>query len=256
MSDFVKKTALGGYKIVPGGASDPDYSHVILSKKEYEQLLREKARVEQESRDARLEADKAIQREKENASYRIHTSESEAAQKVAALEQTLISEKRDSAYQRQLNENLLRISRERANADRDLRPKKEHTGYVVVSSTEKKIRYKDGNRHWATVVLWETILQTPYSIDFPEHQARQQSKEDLFRRREDGSALIKEIGISAVYGQDYSAMIEDKAWCNDPSPYNVMLERHLRANYRTGYWEIMFSHTKPLGIIPKGMRAR
>ena len=45
-------------------------------------------------------------------------------------------------YLNGLNKNLLRIARERANADRKLRPKKTHTGYVVLTSSEKEYRYK------------------------------------------------------------------------------------------------------------------
>ena len=37
--------------------------------------------------------------------------------------------------------------------------------------------------------------------------------------------------------------------------YNVMLERWLRANYRSGYWELVFLHTKPLAVVPPDMRA-
>ena len=37
MAEFVKKTALG-YKAVPGGYSDGECSHVILTKTEYENL--------------------------------------------------------------------------------------------------------------------------------------------------------------------------------------------------------------------------
>ena len=51
-------------------------------------------------------------------------------------------------------------------------------------------------------------------------------------------------------------MIQDKSWREDYPRYNVMLNRHLRANFRSGYWEIVFLHTKPLGVIPKDMRAR
>ena len=39
MSEFVRKTALGGYKLVPGGYSDPEMSHVIMTKAEYDGLL-------------------------------------------------------------------------------------------------------------------------------------------------------------------------------------------------------------------------
>ena len=45
---------------------------------------------------------------------------------------------------------------------------------------------------------------------------------------------------------------------NDPQPeeHNIMFKGRLRAKYRAGYWEIIFSHTKPLGIVPADMRAR
>lgn len=38
--------------------------------------------------------------------------------------------------------------------------------------------------------------------------------------------------------------------------YNIMLTRKLRANYRTGYWEVFFTHTKSLGVVPEDMRVR
>ena len=43
---------------------------------------------------------------------------------VAGMEYAMDAERAESAHQRALNANLLRISRERANADRKLRPKK------------------------------------------------------------------------------------------------------------------------------------
>ncbi len=51
-------------------------------------------------------------------------------------------------------------------------------------------------------------------------------------------------------------MIEDKRWCADHDSSNVMLDWRLRANHRTGYWEVLFFHTKPLGIVPPDMRTR
>ena len=75
-------------------------------------------------------------------------------------------------YLNGLNKNLLRIARERANADRKLRPKKTHTGYVVLTSSEKEYRYKIMRKETAVAGLWETALQSPYSVDFTEEQAR------------------------------------------------------------------------------------
>lgn len=41
MAEFVKKTALGGYKPVAGGSSDSECTHVILTLGEYAGLKRE-----------------------------------------------------------------------------------------------------------------------------------------------------------------------------------------------------------------------
>ena len=185
--------------------------------------------------------------------YRTAAAEKFAKEKIQQVEQELDAERNESAYQRSLNENLLRISRERANADRRLRPKKEHTGYVVVSSAEKEISYKDYYGKSKKVMLWETVLQSPYSVDFTEEQARHQMQE-LFKRGENGGWLISQIGISATYGKGYAELIREKEWKSDVSKRNVLLGRRLRANYRAGYWEMIFLHTKPLDVVPKDMR--
>ena len=255
MSEFVKKSMMG-YKEVPGGLSDPECTHVILTSREYTGLLQKTAQAEKETQNMKYQAEQAITKERSAALSRIRASENAAQQKVAAMEQALTDERNARIYQQQLNENLLRISRERANADRNLRPKKEHSGYVVISSTEKTHRYKNGNRNWAVTTLWETVLQIPYSVDFTEDQARGQLTADLFQDDPLAYSLLKNIGITVVYGKEYAIMIEDKQWCEDPSPFNVMLDWRLRANHKTGYWEVLFLHTKPLGIVPPDMRAR
>ena len=49
-------------------------------------------------------------------------------------------------------------------------------------------------------------------------------------------------------------MVSDNEWADEYKKYNVMLERKLRMNFRVGYWEIAFYHTKPLNCVPKDMR--
>lgn len=255
MSEFVKRTALG-YKAVPGGYPDPECSHVILTKQEYDQIMREKAQAEQEKRSAQYDAERAVKKTREEALRHARAAEERARQGIEAIERELAAEQAESEYQRRLNANLLRISKERANADRNLKPKKEHTGYVVVSSSEKEHHYRDKYKHWKAEMLWETALQSPYSVDFTEEQARKQMLEELFREEENGCWLIQTIGITGNYNGGYGEMIEDAAWQEVYQQHNVMLDRHLRANFRSGYWEIVFLHTKALGVIPKDMRAR
>lgn len=255
IAKYVKEGTFGGYKEVPGGLSDSECSHVILSLKEYNELHRRIAVAERESRNTKYEAEKRMQRLENDARYKIQAAEASAAQKVADMKEELENERRESAYQRGLNKNLLRIAKERANADRKLKPKKEHTGYVVAASEEKEYRYRDGKK-WKKAKLWETVLQSYYSVDFTEEEARTQIERDLFPNGE--TWLIGEIGISGRYGGRYESLIEDTSVSEDFLKRNILLagQQRLRANFRSGYWELVFMHTKALSIVPPDMRAR
>lgn len=251
MSEFVRKTALGGYKLVPGGYSDPEMSHVIMTKAEYDGLLDQIQNAKKEASAAATQADQRVRSIKSQADAKIQQIQAAADKAAGELQEELSAERAERKYQQDLNANLLRISKERANASRKLKPKKEHSGYVVISSTEKDHSYKYGaNRK--TVRLWETVLQTPFSIDFTEEQARKEMAE-LFRDDESGGWPVEKIGITGVYLDGYGEMIRDKdatEWLHR----NVMVERKLRANFRAGYWELVFLHTKALGIVPAEMR--
>lgn len=254
MSEFVRAGALGGYRPVAGGQSDPECTHVILTKNEYDQILLEKARAEQLARTIKVEADRAINDAQRSASYKAQQAAEEARKAVEHMEAALGAERAESAHQRALNANLLRIAKERANADRKLKPKKEHTGYGVVFSGEKEHRYKDGNRRWKKKLLWETVIQSPYTVDLSEPLARKQITDELIRNDEAGSCMIYKIGIGGFYPGSYAAMSDDREWCAEPERFNIMLQPQFRANFRSGYWEVVFLHTKPLGVVPKDMR--
>ena len=242
MAEFVKKTALGGYKPVAGGSSDSECTHVILTLGEYAGLKREISSAQQAAKNAEYNADKKIHQIQSEAQSRITDAEKKIAKNTAEWEKKLAAEQQESALQRGLNANLLRITKERANAERGLKPKKEHNGYVVLTSVEKESRYKDSYGHPRTITLWETAMETPYTVDFEAEQ--------------DGNWPICRIGITENYPGGYTAMVNDKKWSEVYEKYNVMLERWLRANYRSGYWELVFLHTKPLAVVPPDMRAR
>lgn len=227
-----------------------------MTREEYERTLREKQQAELDKRNAEYDAGRAVKGAQDEALRAVRRAEDEARLRVEDMERALAAERAESAYQRGLNENLLRISRERANADRNLKPKKAHTGYVVVSSGEKERRYRDGNGRWQMAVLWETVLQGPYSVDFTEEQARKQMLEELFREDESGQWLVQQIGITGAYDGGYAAMLGDKEWREVYQEYNVMVERRLRANFRAGFWEMVVVHTKGLRVVPEDMRVK
>lgn len=252
MAEYVKKTPFG-YKEVQGGYSSPEWEYAILTRKEYNNQEIELRVAKAGKSEAEEKAQKEVNRANAEAKRDINEAYKAAAEQVEEVKRELAVANDEISYQRRLNENLLRINRERANADRKLKPKKEHTGYVVCSSSEKDYTFRI-NRKNHKIVLWETVLQSPYTIDFTEEQARKQIIDELFVKDENGQFFISKIGITAGYSNGYAAMIEDNEWSKIHKKYNVMLERKLRMNFRLGYWEIAFYHTKPLSCVPKDMR--
>ena len=125
----------------------------------------------------------------------------------------------------------------------------------MTSSEEKEYRYRDGKK-WKKVKLWETVLQSPYTVDYAEEQARVQITRELFPKG--GDWLIAKIVITGRYGGVYEGMFEDSAVRDEFLRSNIILaqQQRLRANFRVGYWELVFMHTKPLGVVPPEMRVR
>lgn len=251
MGEFVKKTLMG-YKEVPDGQSDPECTHVILTETEYAKLQRKISDAEQLARTTKYEAEREVDSARRDADYKIRQNVEKANQTIKRWSEALDAERAESGHLRSLNENLLRIARERANADRKLKPKKEHTGYSVVFSTEKEHRYGKG-KNMTRVMLWETVIQSPYSIDLPEGLVRKQITDELTRVNEDGESLICRIGIDSFYPGSYAAMLqkrkqielfeesEDDEEPEKPKGENIMLRPYFRANFKAGYGRLCSS---------------
>lgn len=249
MPEFKKKTALGLRDIDEFGS---ECTHVLLTRSEYDALLAKVACAERDARAAYTAASQKIAQAERNSAQAREAAYAE----VDAIQKDLEEACHKIEYLDSLNKNLLRIARERANADRKLRPKKTHTGYVVLASSEKEYRYKAMRKETSVAMLWETVLQSPYSVDFTEEQARALT-EELVRPNESDEALVGRISIDIYYNGSYEDMLhEQRRSGRQEESRNIMLKPKLRANYKTGYWEVIFLHTKPLGLVPAEMRAR
>ena len=203
---------------------DQECSHVIQTKQEYETLLDQRNRAKREKEETERAAAREISRVKQEAAHEADRAAQRAQAQIDDLSQQVERKTAEIADQRALNANLLRISRERANADKLL-----------------------------TAKVWETVLQSPYSVDFTESQARQLIEEDLLARK---NGLLADVGITMICsGSSYENLIETENWKEIKAAHNTLFSRQLRANYRVGYWEYIIQHTKPLGIVPADMRA-
>lgn len=248
MAEFVKKTALS-YKAVPGGQSDYECTHAILTKAEYDRLYSEIRAAESRERKAKDDADKKVENAKTVANRDIRNIQNATALQIKEVNQKLAAANEEISYQRRLNENVLRINRERANAARKIKPKKEHNGYLIDFSKEYEYRYRVGKEE-KRVMLWETIIESPYSVKFSDEQARKQIDSELFNNDD---WFIGKIGIDAQWLIGYEKMIAKKEYKENYINKNVVVRQQLRANYSRGYWEIILLHTKPLSNVPDEM---
>ena len=81
--------------------------------------------------------------------------------------------------------------------------------------------------------------------------------EELVQPNENSETIVGRIGIDTYYHGSYEDLLHDQRRSGrQAEDLNIMLKPKLRANYKTGYWEVIFLHTKPLGLVPAEMRAR
>lgn len=207
ISEFVKKTIVG-YKPV-NGSSDPECTHVILTLDEYDELHQRVRAAINDGKRVKEEAAHAAAVSAANAETAVKKIQEDTALKIEQLQSKVEAERAGKEYQIGLNQNFKRISRERANADRGIKPKKERSGYVVLSSRQKKYRYKKNRDGMVEVYLWETVIQTHYVVSFTAEQAMTETRE-LFARDENGEWLIGKLGIRGEYNGKYEEMLADR----------------------------------------------
>ena len=116
---------------------------------------------------------------------------------------------------------------------------------------------RKNSRGYYTITLWETVLQSPYSVDFTEEQARYQIHEDLMQHEDGKEWALSRIGICEKPDPKFCDSFEYNEIMENE---NVLVRYQLRANYqarrgeKTGFWDIILVHQKPIPQVPKNMR--
>ncbi len=155
----------------------------------------------------------------------------------------------DVDNEKDLNKNLLRISKERANADRSLSDKKNHDGYVVLSirqTDDGYVHYYTDDDYKAdpglynmdrtferrTAVVWKTTIQTPFPAHLPFNNIEARVLEDLDKK------VLPEMGCPFDGDQPYSGQFSEEV-CGT---YKL----RFCAQFNRGYWEVeIFSVAAP-----------
>lgn len=144
----------------------------------------------------------------------------------------------------ELNRNLIRIMRERANATRGISPKAKEDGYLLLSIRQvrdfKEIRYdwelynKQSptyrKKHRFTpiermpVKVWKLLIQTPYDIGLSINAIQEQVLGDL------KAGILADLGVSDIEEHDFMSLENDFP--------NVAYKYFFQANLKAALWEI------------------
>ena len=175
------------------------------------------------------------------------------------------------------NASLIRQIKERTNASKGQFPKKQHTGYSLVSSFQKEYRYyKEGNHK--TALIFETTFQTPYDISLEYEFVIDAVLDDLFKTDESGESIVEKLGFSGYYpDRSYADFYEERikeikyelidVYHSVPEEDLKKIREYAENDVRTsfynlnvrmsgkdGYWNVSFNHIEPLASIPPELR--
>ena len=120
---------------------------------------------------------------------------------------------------------------------------------------QKKLQRKN-SRGYYTITLWETVLQSPYSVDFTEEQARYQIHEDLMQHEDGKEWALSRIGICEKPDPKFCDPFEyNEIWKMKMFLFGISCVQTIRhGEEKTGFWDIILVHQKPIPQVPKDMR--
>ena len=245
--EWAKKSVLGGFK----SCVESEATHSVVEIEEYNDLVNQikKTRIDNSyyktalcnSEKKRKEDEELIKKQKKKINEMVryiqitkktHTDVSKLTYDNDRLRVTIKHLQEESDAARHLNQNLRRICRERANQERNIRPKKKHDGYIVLSSQEWRITLPDGTRK----TVWKSILQTPYDSSIPFDIIRNDIYMDIKNK------VIIDLGCDDI---------------NEPEKNGVYFatkgnrlfqwSSHI-ADFRTGLWTIMILTSEAITV--------
>ena len=256
-----KKEGLLGKRYVYEPSSSGDY--VVMSKDDYNELIHNK-QVYKKWYESEKEAHEQFEKQcgqfgeaLKQANNKVLQTEASARKEIEAAEARVRVAEEERDRQKNLNDNLLRISRERANAKRGLQPKREHCGYRFSSKIMQTKTICGHDKHTGAIYadVWSAVLETPYDGTIPIQQIEYHIFDDLMGK----SGILTKLHVnfyvftsdrSRLWKGTYTEAIEadkDNSFLFD---YKFMI------NPKSGLWEIQIMTTKSIWALAEMMEPR
>lgn len=233
-------------------------THMLLSIEEYESLCGERNQAIRARNKMEADAKEYKRNAESKANASIRNANENAAEQIEQMRIRMEAAEEEAERQANLNRNLLRITKERANAKRGLQPKKTHDGYRFTGKImqTKTISGHDKKEGAIYTDVWTATIETPYDATIPIHQIKDHIFEDL--RCEGGifdklyikSWIFKESGD--LWKGTYSEVMEN-AKNFEQEGKNILFDYKMMANPKTGLWEIQITTTKSIRALKEMM---
>lgn len=278
----MKKNSLGLLVESSDSILNSDTVEIRLSIDEYQNLLDQIQSLQKELKEANenlilakkqstQEFEEKLQYFKEKAAQKMFELQKEANIKIkSALDAKAVAEDQ-LKNQIELNENLKRIARERANAARGIANKKQRDGYLVLSCrqwtehylhelseeeyAEKPVEFRNSHSFPClepkTAQVWKSILQTPYDASIPLYNIQELIEEnDLWDK-----GILKDVGCTQMNESSINGYYQVFTQKEGSKECNGLYKWSYIANYRSGFWEMELYTTQCLQV-PEYRRPR
>jgi ElaB/YqjD/DUF883 family membrane-anchored ribosome-binding protein len=238
-------------------SKDEDYTHVIYKKDDYITNVHVKIR-DLNEKISFLERDyKArISHYEQSANDKIAEIRAQADGRVAQARAEMQEHKQRADSFENINKNLIRVAVEKANAKRELTPKKQHTGYIFLSIEEYIFNCdcfisEDSKK---TKILkfpcFRIRLQSPYDVSLELKAAQDLIFEDLLNN------IMDKMNVNSVFKDGINGTTEDevkKIWKEKEA---FIFRLFYKANFQKGFWEVeFFARDMPI-ILPEMIQNR
>jgi len=246
---------LAGFQQLKDGDEKHSADYVIMTKSQYEEIVQELRDRQKRYENEKEDKEKQVKKINDAAvAYKQKADQDAQAVKEAAAQRVAIAEA-ETERQTNLNNNLLRITRERANAKRGLQPKKSHSGYRFTGKImqTKTISGHDKKEGAIYTDVWTATLETPYDGTIPIHQIQDKIFTDLmgtegilnklyvnyFTLQNDNSKIWKGTYSDAIEGADTNK--------------NYLFDYKFMINPKSRLWEVQITTTKSIRALAEMM---
>lgn len=227
------QTLTGGYKTVE---KDVEYTHWILDREMYEGMFNKCNRcdeLEKKYQDI-LHQNTELKEAYQEKSQKLDNLTAYLNEKKDQIDNAVREREklaRVTAQAKKDIEDVIRITKERANKERKIKYKKSNPGYRVLSSEWYVERY--GSKRQRQCYVWKTVIETPFYADYNYHQFNK-----LWKSDKDRIQLFDELNIG-----EYREADLDKSDF-DEKIQEAFYYRTIEKRIPEKYWIVTIYHTQ------------